>query len=360
VRHIAIIGGGVAGLTVAFRRSELGERVSVFEASERLGGQLRTDHDSGFLIEHGAEGFVAGSDAVAQLAGALGIRAELREQLVKDSCHFDGTRLSRLGPGEAGKLLGFQVGARALGRGIQSFAHGMSALVATLRARLPAPAEVRLGSAVRSVRRAARGWKLELAAGEAALCDGLVVATGASDAARLLEPEWGDRAAALGQSEALSSVTVSLGYARERVPHPLDATGFVVAEEAQTEGFRACTFASSKLAGRAPQSYALLRLFFRPTPEQLHSDTDADWVRRAERCAALALGPIGRAERAWVSRWGQALPVFDAAHRARIAALEAALAGSGVVLAGAAFHGSGIDGAVRSAEAAALRLSPPA
>jgi len=357
VRHVAIIGGGIAGLTVAFRRAEQGERVSVFEASGRLGGQLHTEHDNGFLIEHGAEGFVAGSEALAELAGALGIAAELREQLVKDSCRFDGTQLTRLGPGEAGKLLGFQVGARALGRGIQSFQRGMSTIVATLRERRPTSAAVRLDAPVRSLRRAARGWQIELGSGEQAPCDALVVATGAADAARLLEPEWGESAAALGRSQALSSVTVSLAYARERVPHPLDATGFVVAEEAQLEGFRACTFASSKLAGRAPPSQALLRLFFRPSPEQLLGDTDADWVLRAQRCAARALGPLGSAERAWVSRWNQALPVFDAAHRARISGLEVALAESGVLLAGAAFHGAGIDGAVRSAEAAAQRLS---
>jgi protoporphyrinogen/coproporphyrinogen III oxidase len=210
---------------------------------------------------------------------------------------------------------------------------------------------------VRSLRRTARGWQLELASGEPQLCDAVVVATGTAEAAGLLAPEWGDSAAVLAHSEALSSVTVSLAYARERVPHPLDATGFVVAEAAQTEGFRACTFASSKLGGRAPQSHALLRLFFRPSAEQLATDTNADWVLRAERCAERVLGPLGSAERAWVSRWDRALPVFDAAHRARISALEAALAGSGVLLAGAAFHGSGIDGAVRSADAAAIRLS---
>ena len=115
--------------------------------------------------------------------------------------------------------------------------------------------------------------------------------------------------------------------------------------------------ASSKLPGRAPPSHALLRLFFRPTPEQLRDESDAEWVLRAERCAALAFGPLVPAERAWVSRWDRALPVFDAAHRARVSALEAALVGSGVLLAGAAFHGAGIDGAVRSAEAAALGLS---
>jgi oxygen-dependent protoporphyrinogen oxidase len=48
--------------------------------------------------------------------------------------------------------------------------------------------------------------------------------------------------------------------------------------------------------------------------------------------------------------------VFDAGHRERVRVLEEGLHGSGVSLAGAAFHGSGIDGAVRSAEATASRL----
>jgi oxygen-dependent protoporphyrinogen oxidase len=61
-------------------------------------------------------------------------------------------------------------------------------------------------------------------------------------------------------------------------------------------------------------------------------------------------------ERAWVSRWPDALPVFDEVYRARVLELEAALRARGVLLAGAAFHGSGIDVAVRSAEAAAKAL----
>ena len=96
MRQVAIIGAGVAGLTVAFRLARLGERVSVFEASERLGGQLHSEQSGGFLIEHGAEGFVAGSEALAELAGALGIASELRGQLVLDSCHYDGQQLTRL------------------------------------------------------------------------------------------------------------------------------------------------------------------------------------------------------------------------------------------------------------------------
>jgi oxygen-dependent protoporphyrinogen oxidase len=49
--------------------------------------------------------------------------------------------------------------------------------------------------------------------------------------------------------------------------------------------------------------------------------------------------------------------VIDAVHRARVSELETALTGSRIRLAGSAFHGSGIDAAVRSAEQAAAALS---
>jgi len=360
VRHVAIIGAGIAGLTVAFRRAQLGDRVSLFEATSRLGGQLYTERVGDFLIEHGAEGFVAGSEAVAELAGALGIADQLRDQLVRDSCRFDGQQLTRLEPGQAGKLLGFQVGPRALGRGIQSFLPGMSGIVEALRAALPRTVECRLDSPILRLDRPPGGshWLLSPATGTPPTpVDAVVMATTAASAARLLEGTFGAPAAALHSSKALSSVTVSLAYARAHVAHALDATGFVVADEVQEEGFRACTFASSKLPGRAPASHALLRLFFRPTPLELAVLTDSEWIARAESCAARALSLAGPAAHGWVSRWDKALPVFDAAHRGRIQELEAVLAGSGVLLAGAAFHGSGIDGALVSAKAAVSALS---
>jgi oxygen-dependent protoporphyrinogen oxidase len=235
----------------------------------------------------------------------------------------------------------------------------MSGIVEALRAAFPGEAQCSLESPIQRLERApgGAGWLLSSASGAAMAADVVVVATSALHAARLLEPSFGPTASALQSSKALSNVSVSLAYARAHVAHALDATGFVVAEEAQDEGFRACTFASSKLPGRAPSSHALLRLFFRPTPEELAELTDRDWTARAERCTARALSLSGPAERGWVSRWDRALPVFDADHRARIQALEALLAGSGVLLAGAAFHGAGIEGAVQSANVAANALS---
>lgn len=356
VRHIGIIGAGIAGLTVAFRRAASADRVTLFEASRRVGGQLHTERSGSFLIEHGAEGFVAGSEVMADLAQALGIAQGLVDQRVSDSYHFDGQLLARLAPGEAGRMLGFQVGPRALGKGIQSFAEGMSQVTDALQAKLSPRVHCVRAAPIRGLRPVGKRWRIVPRVGPPHEVDHVVVATPAASAAALLEEPFGACAAALADSDALSSVTVSLAYPRARVLHALDATGFVVAETAQVEGFRACTFASSKLPGRAPQTHALLRLFFRPSAPDLAHLTDAEWTARAQRRAQSVLDIGGEAEQSWVSRWDRALPVFDLAHTERVRILEERLRGSGVSLAGACFHGSGIDGAVRSAEAAALAL----
>jgi oxygen-dependent protoporphyrinogen oxidase len=356
VQRIAVIGGGLAGLVVAFRRAAAGDRVTLYEAGTRLGGQLHTERTGGFTVEHGAEGFVAGSEAVRALATELGIEQDLVGQLVTRSYAFDGRTLAPLEPGAAGELLGFQVPRREFGKGIGSFREGMGELSEALARALGGKTEMRLGVRVARLRASRETWLVEDAAGGTDEFARVVVATNAASASALLASELGEPARDLAQASTLSSVTVSLAYARSDVEHPLAGTGFVVAEAAQDEGFRACTFVSSKLPARAPDDRALLRVFFRPGAADATLGDDA-WLARAERALRRALTLRRGFERAWVSRWQDALPVFDDAHRARVQALEAALRGRGVTLAGSAFHGSGIDAAVRSAEDAAATLA---
>jgi len=175
----------------------------------------------------------------------------------------------------------------------------------------------------------------------------------------LLGDLLGASARALQESPLLSSLTVTLAYRRAAIAHPLDGTGLIVPQPEQLGGVRAVTFSSSKLPNRAPADHALLRLFFRPSEHELLTLSDGAWSERAERGLAAALPVRAPAVRAFVSRWPNALPVFDPAHRARITALEAALRRDGqpIWLAGSAFHGSGIDAAIRSAEATALAIS---
>jgi oxygen-dependent protoporphyrinogen oxidase len=327
MQRIAVIGGGIAGLTVALRRADAGDQVTLFEAGPKFGGQLSSESLDGFLIEHGAEGFVARSEAVPALAADAGIPDRLVDQLEQRSFRFDGTQLIELAPGEAGRLLGFQVPADELGRGIRSFVRGMGELPEQLALKLLDRVALHLNSKVKSVAAHANGVTLISAEGQASDFSGLVVATTAPSAASLLGDAFGPIAQALQGSTQLSSLTVSLAFRREAIAHPLHGTGFIVPKPEQLDGLRAVTFSSSKLPQRAPADHALLRLFFRPSEHDLLTLSDAAWAERGVQALAKA------------------------------SALSAALSGRKIWLAGAAFHGSGIDAAIRSAESAAKAIS---
>jgi oxygen-dependent protoporphyrinogen oxidase len=358
-RSVLIVGGGLSGLTAAFRLGAAGIDVVVLEAGARLGGQIDTELSDGFVIERGAEGFVARSTALPALVADLGMpEGELIGQATLRSFGFDGSALIALEPGEAARFLGFQVAQEDLGKGIRSLRRGMGSLIWALAGNLREQPHValRLGARALRVATAAHGVTVELAGGGALEADAAVIATSAGVASELLAAHAGEPARALTQAMTSSSVTVELAFARDAIAHALDGSGFVVAETAQQEGLRACTFSSSKFEDRAPKGRASLRAFFRPSDADIAGLDDAAWIARAVRGITRVLPVAGDPLRAWVSRWPRALPVFDAAHRARVAALEAAL-GRTLVLAGSAFHGSGIDAAVRSGEAAASALA---
>lgn len=347
VRRIAIIGGGLSGLAVALRRVRAGDRVTLFEAGSRLGGQLHTLVTDGYVVEQGAEGFVASSRAVPELAAECGVADRIVGQLVERSYGYDGRSLVPLAAGEAARFLGFQVPRSELGRGIRAFSLGMGELVDALVRSLGDEIELRTETPVFTVRARPREVELQLAQDRRETFERAVVATNARAAGELLGTTV-TAAGAFRDAGVLSSVTVSLAYARSAVAHPLDGTGFVVAEDAQRDGFRACTFTSSKLPGRAPADKVLLRAFFRPRPAEIGAP-DEVWTHRAGTMLAEILGIEAEPARSWVARWDRALPIHDDAHAERVRAVESTLRSFGIWLAGSAFHGSGIDAALRSA-----------
>ena len=348
-----VIGGGLAGLCAAHGLASTGTRVLLLEAAASLGGQIRTERVDGCVVEHGAEGFIARSEAVPTLARSLGVGTELIGQSTLRSLGYDGEALRELAPGEAGKFLGLQVAEEDLGKGIRSFRRGMASLVEALELALArAGVEVATSVAVTTLERGRHALRVRTRDDDAHETSFVVVATPASAASLLLEALVGDAALALADAPTSSSITVTLAHARRQVPHALDATGFVAAPDVELHGARACTFVTSKFAERAPDDTALLRVFFRPEPGELARLDEVAWTERARAVLRRVLDVHGVPLRTWVSRWPDALPVHTPAHRQSVADLERALAGTGIVLAGSAFHGSGIDAALRSAQSA--------
>ena len=74
---VAIVGGGVAGLTAAYRLKQRGVRVVVYEASERVGGAVRTLRTDGYLAELGPNSLSAPSPSVHALLADLKLDGHL-------------------------------------------------------------------------------------------------------------------------------------------------------------------------------------------------------------------------------------------------------------------------------------------
>jgi oxygen-dependent protoporphyrinogen oxidase len=81
--RIVILGGGISGLSAAFRLLELSAKhevpldVTLFERGPRLGGALCTIREQGFIAEAGADSFLTEKPWALDLVRRLGLEAEL-------------------------------------------------------------------------------------------------------------------------------------------------------------------------------------------------------------------------------------------------------------------------------------------
>ncbi|MCE9669365.1 protoporphyrinogen oxidase [Myxococcus stipitatus] len=75
---VAVVGGGISGLVVAWRLRSRGIAAVVLETTSRLGGVVGTHVRHGFAVETGPNSFLDREPAMRELAAALGLEDRIR------------------------------------------------------------------------------------------------------------------------------------------------------------------------------------------------------------------------------------------------------------------------------------------
>jgi oxygen-dependent protoporphyrinogen oxidase len=110
----AVVGGGITGLVAAYRlRRSLGPdaEITVVEASERLGGTLRTARIAGGPLDVGAEAFIGRRPEVPALLNELGLSEQLVHPAGRRPLFYAGGAVHPMPPGT---LMGIPSDAAAL------------------------------------------------------------------------------------------------------------------------------------------------------------------------------------------------------------------------------------------------------
>jgi oxygen-dependent protoporphyrinogen oxidase len=107
--HIVIVGGGLSGLTVAYRLKQLSPSsiINILETHGRPGGNIGTEDHRGFRVETGPNGFLDRTPSVPRLVRDLGLADRLiaaSEGSRKNRYLFLGNKLQKLPRGPFGLL----------------------------------------------------------------------------------------------------------------------------------------------------------------------------------------------------------------------------------------------------------------
>ncbi|MFQ5955633.1 MAG: protoporphyrinogen oxidase, partial [Kiloniellales bacterium] len=212
-----------------------------------------------------------------------------------------------------------RAGATMPGRRLFSWRDGVGTLPRVLVERL-GPA-LKMGIAVRRIRRSAHGFRIEAGAAGAFDARAVVLATQPHVAASLLEGIDDAGADAAASISAPPIAVVFLGYRRDQVAHPLDGVGYLT-PRGEGRALSGAQFSSTMFAGRAPAGHVALAGYIggaRAPDLALEAPADLIQLTRAE--FRELLGASGEPLVARVRQWPRGLPQYAPGHGARIDAL---------------------------------------
>ncbi len=218
-------------------------------------------------------------------------------------------------------------------------------------------ARMRTGAAVTRIDRTSGSYQLTLGDGVIVDAEKIIVAGPAYAAARMLEELDHALAAALASVAYADMLVLCTAYRRDRVRHDLNGFGFLVPRREQIRSL-GCLWTSSLFPTQAPAGYVLLRTMYGgatdPSGAAL-SDTEA--LACFNREISPLLGIDGEPEFMRTFRHQPAIPQYLLGHGRVLEAVDAAEARwPGLVFAGNAYRGVGLNDCVLSAHRAAEKV----
>ncbi len=404
--QIVIVGGGISGLSAAYyARKRLPEsKITVFESDSRWGGKITTDRvafDNGqFIIEGGPDTFLATKPWGVALCNELGLGDRLHgtNPHKKNTYVLNRNRLLPLPDGLAMMIptnieailktrlvswfskarmgLDFLLPAKSV-NGDESLGAFVSRrlgreayenLIEPLMSGIYAGAgdalslDLRLKTRVVSIShsdslREPQGgaWNLTLETGSSLDADSVILATPTFISGNLVASFDPLLASNLQSIPYASTATVSLAYRQSDLLRDLDGYGYVIPRR---EGRRAlaCTWTSTKFPHRAPEGYALIRVFVGRAGQDIPWNEN-DLLALAKEELNLTLGITNKPILSRVFMWDKAMPQYNLGHPEKLKQIDAALEHyPNLALAGSGYRGIGIPDCIRSGELAVERV----
>ncbi len=205
-----------------------------------------------------------------------------------------------------------------------SCAGGLSELMAALAGKLPA-GSLRTGATVTSLEHGTDGWNVswqDPEGGGQVVDAELVCAIPAHAVGNLPWPaELGRRLEFLWRVRYPAVASVSLGYERSQVAHPLDGFGMLLPEK-EPAGILGCLFPSSLFPGRAPAGHVLLTVFMGGSRRDVSGLSATDLENQAHADVARFLGITGQPVFRQTTLWAKAIPQYEKGYGKILAGLD--------------------------------------
>lgn len=228
----------------------------------------------------------------------------------------------------------------------------VEALVAYLQSR---NVDMRLSSKVQTLKRSDVGtWNLTLDTGSLD-ADALILATPAPISGKLLAAFDPDLSATLQSIPYASTATISLAYRQSDLPRPLDGYGYVIPRREGRKAL-ACTWTSTKFPHRAPEGYALIRVFVGRAGQDIPWN-ESELLELAKEELKLTLNITAEPILSRVFLWESAMPQYNLGHPEKLKQIDSALEKyPNLALAGNGYRGIGIPDCIHSGELAVEKI----